>query len=128
MAEEVIAEVSNAADETIRIPRNVMGLLRQSYDSREKVLDWMVSIVVAVALVWAFRKELRGAIGASSDPQAGAAPSLQPNMDIGDAFSNRGILARVYTYNMPMSRNIIKRVGPSGTRPPQNPSATPSYP
>lgn len=128
MVDEIIAEVSGAADETIRIPRNVMGLLRQSYDSREKQLDWIISIVVTLALAWAFRKELKGALGVNPSVNAGLAPSQQPNMDIGDAFPNDGILARVYTYNMPMSRTIVRRVGPSGTRPPDDPSTAPSYP
>lgn len=122
----------SAVETATRIPANVMGLLRQSYDSREKALDWLLAIGVSVALVYCFRDEIRGFVGTpEAGPNAGAAPDPQPNQDIGTAFPfagpDGGRWPALYAYNMPPSRNIRSSVGPSGMMPPANPSLPPTY-
>lgn len=119
-----------AADETVRIPRNVMGLLRQSYDTREKVLDWALAFIVAGALAWAFKDEIRSMfLAPNPDPNAGKAPDPQPNVNLGSAFPGAGQSGgrwpALYAYAMPSSRDIRASVGPNGTRPPSNPSNPP---
>ena len=127
------ADFADAADETIRVPSNIMGLLRHSYDSREKVLDWMLAIGVVVALTFAFRDDLRSMLGVSGDvgPNAGRKAPPVPNQDIGTAFPNAGPSGgrwpALYNYNMPVSRDIRYGVGPSATRPPDNPSQPATY-
>lgn len=129
----VEADLDMAANQTIRVPSNIMGLLRQSYDSREKMLDWMLAIGVTVALVVAFRDELRSMLGVSGDagPNVGRRAPSVPNQDLGSAFPYAGRTGgrypALYAYNMPTSRNFRYGIGPSGTRPPDNPSTVATY-
>lgn len=125
---EIERDLGETAEATIRIPANTMKLLRQSYDTREKVLDWWLAVFVAGALVYAFRNELRGFVTPDTDPNAGKDPSMVPNQGVGDALPNRGINPMVYTYNLPPSRLIKERRGPSGTRKPFDPSGMPEFP
>jgi len=125
---DVEADLGNTAEQTIRIPANAMRLLRQSYDSREKVLDWWLAIFVTAALVYAFRDQLRGFVKPQADANAGRVDSMVPNQGVGDAFPNYGINPLIYTYNMPPSRFIKERRGPSGTRVPYSPSGGPAFP
>ena len=113
--------MSDVAEQTVRIPANVMGLLRQSYDTREKFLDWLLAIGVACALVYAFRDQLRGMVTSNPDPNAGRDPEPEPNM-----VTNFD--ADVYTINQPSTRNYINRPGPSATATPLNASRRPSFP
>jgi hypothetical protein len=119
---------------TERIPANIMGLLRQSYDSREKILDWVLAIGVTLALVYAFRDELQSLVGSpdQAGPNTGRSPEPQPNQNIAGAFPNAGTEGGrwpgLYAYNMPSSRDIRYTVGPSATAPPVNPSNPPEYP
>jgi hypothetical protein len=126
-----VADVGDAAaaagEQTIKIPSNVMGWLRQSYDSREKILDWSLAFIVAGLMVYTFRGPLLGMVWSIDDPNAGKADNPQPNMDVGDAFPNTGATSRIYTYNMPPSRDIRSDAGPSGTGVPRNPSRPPEY-
>src|ERR1700735_2038935 len=99
---EVIADLSATADETIRIPRNAMRLLRQSYDSQEKAKDWLLAIAVVGAMVYVFWDELRGFLP-NAGPNVGRQANYVPNQAVGDAFPNTEIQPRIYTYNMPAS-------------------------
>lgn len=126
-AAEVGAAAEAAGRETVRIPSNVMGLLRRSYDTREKMLDWLLAFVVAGVMIYAFRGPLLGFVWATSDPEEGKPDPPVPNSAVGQAFPNTGIPSRIYTYNMPSSRNYRNFPGPSGTRPPENPSCPPDY-
>lgn len=125
----VETELSQAGRQTVRIPQNIMSLLRQSYDSREKVLDWCLAFGVAGALVYVFRDELAAlARPPSVDPNAGRADEPIPNVDLATAFpANQRAQPSLYTYNMPVSRAIRYSVGPSGTMPPIDPSQPPDY-
>lgn len=112
-----------AARETIRIPSNVMGLLRESYDTRQKVLDWMLSIGVIAVLIWAFWEPLGSLFGGQD---------MKPSQNVsgvGGALPPRQTApANIYTYNLPSSRRMIRTgVGPTGTRPPNNPSNPPGF-
>lgn len=112
--------------EAIRIPSNIMGLLRQSYDSREKALDWVLAFAVAGTLVYVFRDDLRGLIyGPPGDPDAGRADSQQPSQDVGGAFPQAGRRPDLYTYNMPSSRVLRQGRTVSATPPPTDPSSVP---
>jgi hypothetical protein len=130
--ETTIEDTAAGAEETIRIPRNIMALLRESYDTREKALDWILALVVCSALVWAFRDELTTMFWGDTGPNAGTDPEPQPNQNLGSAFPNAGPSGgrwpALYAYNMPVSRNIRNSAGPSATSPPGNPSLPPSYP
>jgi hypothetical protein len=124
---EVIAELNATADETIRIPRNAMRLLRQSYDSQEKVKDWLLAIAVVGAMVFVFRNQLMGLLP-NAGPNVGRHDNYVPNQKVGDAFPNTEVQPRIYTYNMPPSRSVRHDRGPSATRPPSNPSCPPGFP
>ena len=119
-----------AADEVIKVPAGLMGLLRQSYDTREKVLDWMLSFAVVWVMVILFRQQLTEMWGQRNlGPNAGRKDNLVPNQDLASMIGAVGdIPPGIYTYNMPSSRMIRYARGPSGTRVPSDPSATPVYP
>ena len=137
MSETVGAQVETPiggaeASETIRVPRNVMSMLRQSYDSREKVLDWLLAFAVVGCLVYIFRDQLRACLwplpSASDGPNAGRTDNSQPNQNVAGAFPQQAKRPELFTYNMPSSRHGRYGVGPSGTRPPDNPSNPPVFP
>lgn len=127
-------DIAAAADHAVRVPAGIMALLRQSYDSREKVLDWLLAIGVVAALVWAFRDDIRSSIGITSatDPNLGRTDPAVPSMDVRGAFPGAGRTGgrwpALYAYNMPASRAFRYAAGPSGTRPPTDPSVPPDYP
>jgi hypothetical protein len=119
-----------AADEVIKVPAGLMGLLRQSYDTREKVLDWMLSFAVVWVMVILFRQQLTEAWGQRDlGPNVGREDSLVPNQNLASMIGAADdIPPGIYTYNMPSSRMLKHSRGPSGTRVPTDPSATPVYP
>lgn len=129
----VTDDLGDAADKTIRVPANLMHFIRQSYDTREKMLDWMLAIGVTAALTYAFRDELRTLIGITNnvDANTGRDDNPVPNQDIGSAFPHAGTTGgrwpALYNYNMPTSRRIRYDAPPSGTRPPDNPSHVATY-
>lgn len=124
----VEAELAAAADGTIRVPRNVMALLRQSYDTREKALDWILAIGVAATMAYVFWPQMVGWYRDGSGPNAGRDPSPQPSQDVAGAFPVQRANASVYTYNMPASRTIRYRPGPNATKVPNDPSRQPTFP
>ncbi len=123
---EVIADLNATAEETIRIPRNAMRLLRQSYDSQEKTKDWLLAIAVVGAMVYVFRDQLMGLLP-NAGPNVGRHDHYVPNQAVGDAFPNTEIQPRIYTYNLPPSRAVKFGIGPSMTPAPRNPSNPPLY-
>jgi len=141
MAAEALAGAADAAlqesEHVVRVPANMMRLLRESYDTRQKQLDWWLALAVAGALCWAFRDQLMGIVGLSdATANAGAYPHMKPNQDIGQAFptpsgatgAGRGTVWNGYTYNLPPSRQLKEARGPSATRQPWSPSLAPSFP
>lgn len=122
MSETIEGAASEAAGRTIRVPANIMGLLRQSYDTREKVLDWMLAIGVTAALAYAYGDEIRGWL-AAPEPDAPA-----PNADVGGAFDASIRKPEIYTYNMPVSRRARYGPGPSAVSPPADPGQPPAFP
>lgn len=115
--------LTDTADATVRVPANIMSLLRQSYDSREKVLDWILAITVAGLMVLVFRENLSEILFPDAGPNAGRADEPVPNQALASAFPYAGRSTdRLYTYNLPPSRDIRYARGPSATRPPGNPS------
>lgn len=123
----VETDLADTATETVRIPAGVMGLLRQSYDTREKVLDWCLAIGVTAALTFMFRDTIMTWFVPDPDPNAGRADAPQPSQDVRGAFPFKGFGTDIYTYNMPVSRRIKWGIGPSGTAPPTDPSAPPAF-
>lgn len=130
---DITDDLGDAADKTVRVPANLMHFIRASYDSREKILDWMMALGVTAALAYAFRDELRTLIGVTGniDPNAGRDPNPVPNQDIPSAFPHAGPVGgrwpALYNYNMPTSRRIRYDAPPSGTRPPDNPSRVATF-
>ncbi len=131
--ESTTEAVATEGGRLVRVPANIMGLLRQSYDTREKVLDWCLAIGAAATMAYVFRDEIgtlfSGALPDLSDgPDAGRTDDMQPNQNVSGALPpfNR-LRASLYSYNLPPSRAIRYGVGPSGTMPPSNPADTPSY-
>lgn len=115
------AAASAAATKTIELPSNLMGILRESYDSRQKVLDWMLSLAVVAICVWAFW----GPLSALRTDKR-----ITPSQDVDDALPNvfkQPVPSNIYTYNLPSSRKIKQGIGPSATRRPLNPSHPPSF-
>lgn len=117
------AAANEAATQTVRLPANLMGILRESYDSRQKVLDWMLSIAVVVVAVYAFWPTLKDLLNSEK--------IITPSQDVAGALPDvfaQPVPASIYTYNMPSSRSKIRTgIGPSATRPPVNPSRPPSF-
>ena len=62
MSDTVEQEVSGAANQVVRVPRNMLAMIRQSYDTREKVLDWCLAFAVALCLMYVFRDQLSAMI------------------------------------------------------------------
>lgn len=120
--------LSDAADAGVRIPANIYGLIRQSYDTREKILDWMLAIGTVAVLAWAFRDQIRTVVWPydNADPDTGRTDPPVPNQDVSGAFPT-GRRSDLYTYNLPYCRTSREGVGPSGTRPPLNPALPPAF-
>lgn len=118
----MVAEtVEKVANETARVPGNLMRLLEHSYGTRERQLDWLLALVAVSATVFAFWPQLRGAIYP-------AAKNLRPNDDVAGALP-ADPSARYMTYNLPPARtNIAHRRGPTMVPIPNNPSYTPAFP
>lgn len=108
----------NVEEETVAIPANIMGLLRQSYDSREKMLDWLLAIATVGVVVAVFWPQLR-AISGRKD--------MLPNDNVSGALPNKGGYTDYLTYNLPPTRQLRARIGPSVTRIPFPPGSGPWY-
>lgn len=129
MVDAIETNLSETSAETIRVPRNIMGLLRQSYDTRERVLDWMLALFVAGALVLMFRDQIWACFIGDPSANAGRDDEPIPSQDINSAIPpQNSTVAKLYTYNMPSSRSIKFRAGPSMTPPPSDPSQPPLFP
>ena len=124
----MVDTIEGTTESVVRIPANAMSLLRQSYDSRQKVLDWMLAIGVAGAMCWAFKAELRGFLTSPINVNTGRDDDIVPNMAVREARNFGDAGQGQYTYNLPASRALPFRVAPSGTRAPNNPSDAPSFP
>lgn len=126
---ESLGQAADAAEgETIRVPRNIMGLLRQSYDSREKMLDWILAFAVAIALVLMFRDQIMACFITDPGPNAGRDDPPVPSQNVDEAIPPEDQTnARLYTYNMPVSRKIRYFPGPSANPPPLDPSMPPRF-
>ena len=121
-------DAGRLAKDTIRIPAGVMGMLQQSYSTRERQLDWLLAIVAVGATMYAFWDQIAGACGYAGKVGAGTEiPDHRPNEDVTSALP-RDPSAKLYNYNMPASRNMAWRRGPSMNPIPNNPSFTPAYP
>lgn len=125
IVDETKTALGDSYEEVVKIPSGVMNLIRQSYDSRERVLDWMLALSVAGALIYVFRAQISGMITPPKDPNAGKT-DMVPNQDVKNAVCDSNMRppkANIYTYNMPRSRSeIASRIGPSSVRIPFNPA------
>jgi hypothetical protein len=127
MSEAVSQTLNSTYEETVRIPSGVMQLVRQSYDTRDKVLDWMLAIFVAGALIYVFRAPLMAMVKPDLSINAGKV-DVVPDNAICEAVGNGQPVGKIYTYNMPQSRqNIASRIGPSSVRMPYNPGYGPQF-
>ena len=127
MSDDVAQAATAAERQTVRLPANLMALVRQSYDSREKVLDWMLALGVVGSLAWVFRDQLKGWCTLDPGPNAGRADEPQPNQDVAGAFRPACARPDLYTYNMPPARNVRFSIGPTMSPPPSNPASPPGY-
>jgi hypothetical protein len=121
---EVIADTYK---DVVHIPSGVMDLVRQSYDSRERVLDWMLAIAVVGVLLYLmgpkFNLSFTKLVGVNADKI-----DLMPNQDVAAAVGTNQPVETIYTYNMPIARrNIAYNVGPTSVRKPFNPKFGPQY-
>lgn len=129
---EAAEAARETARETVRVPANLMSLVRQSYDSREKVLDWLLAIAAAATMAYVFRGQITAFFVPTgiTDPNTGN--DCEPLPDTGPAALNEafptGTRVDLYTYNLPRSRNIRYSVGPSANGVPGNPSSNPTFP
>ncbi len=134
MADDLGSAAEGAYEETVRIPSGVMRLVRASYDSRERVLDWCLAFAVVAALCWAFRDQIMACVMVSSDTNAGRHDPLVPSEDVDGALPLSGVVAPsmptrdLYSWNMPPSRTIAFQRGPSATRRPWNPGMGGQFP
>lgn len=118
------------AGATIRLPANMLGMLREAYGSREKTLDWIIAGIVTVTMIWVFWGTWKaGAVG--GDVNAGRVDNFVPNMDVDGAFpKDNGVVVptNLLTYNMPVSRRQAYQRGPSMVNLPRNPSYPAAFP
>jgi len=130
MTDAIEIDLDETAADTIRVPRNIMGLLRRSYDTREKVLDWMLAIFVATALAWMFRDQFVSLFWVTDPtPNAGRDDPPIPSQNVNEALDpGNEIPARVYTYNLPKSRTTKYFPGPSSNTIPTDPSQPARFP
>jgi hypothetical protein len=116
-------------DEIFKVPTGVMDLVRKSYDTRQRVLDWTLAIMIVTLIAFTFRAQLAAFYSSCTNANAGKT-DLAPNMNVKEAVGKTGQkVENLYTYNMPPARKLIaSRVGPSSVRVPLNPSTGPLYP
>lgn len=121
-------DLAATADATVRVPANIYALLRQSYDTREKILDWMLAIGTVATMAYVFRDQIRTTLWPydNADPDTGRADPPTPNQDVAGAFPT-GRRCDLYTYNLPYSRTARQGIGPTATRPPLNPALPPAF-
>jgi hypothetical protein len=126
--EQIGAAADAAATETVRVPRDLLAHFRQTYDTREKLLDWMLAAGVVAALLWAFRDELWSSWGwGEAGVNAGRAGPSQPTQDTSGLACSSATRPDLYNYNAPFSRYLRYAIGPAGTAPPGNPSLPPAF-
>lgn len=128
MSDALNTSLDAAEGETIRVPRNLMGYIRRSYDTREKVLDWMLAIFVAITLAWMFQDEIKSWLVPDGGINAGRDDGPQVNQDTEGAIPTGGAeqtQAEMYTYNQPATRQIRYAAPPTGAFVPRNPSLPP---
>ena len=110
-------DAGRASEEILRIPAGVMNLLRQSYSTREKVLDWLLAGAVAAVALYAAWPMLKRRRLDQTD--------MVPNQDVKGALGAAGsvdtVYKQTYTYNLPPGRRIAHRVGPSPYSAPRPP-------
>lgn len=122
----VETDLSDAATASVRVPGDILQLVRQSYDTRQKALDWLLALSVAGALVWAFQDELKAWIWpANLPPDAGRDATPQPNQDVAGAYPFYGRGPDRLSYNLPPSRSLQYGRVQSAVGLPSNPSAPP---
>ena len=110
--------VGRASEEVLRIPAGVMNLLRQSYSTRETVLDWMLAAAVVAVCAYAVWPMLKRPRLDKTD--------MKPNQDVKEAVGGvDSIYKRTYTYNLPPGRRVAHRVGPSPFSAPRPPIVGP---
>jgi hypothetical protein len=63
----VESDLSAAAESGVRLPANIMGMLREAYAERENALDWLLASVVVVVMGVVYWKVVRNPIGPMSD-------------------------------------------------------------
>lgn len=127
MSESVASLADQTSEQVIRLPSGVVRLVRQSIDSRERVLDWMLALAVAGTMLYVFWDQVCGLVNPSKSVNAGLGDT-QPNYD-GKTMGGDGIqsVSTFITYNMPSSRKFAQRVGPSNIRIPDNPQNGPQF-
>jgi hypothetical protein len=127
MVDDIADLADNATEQVIRLPSGVVRLVRQSIDSRERVLDWMLAFAVAGTMLYVFWDQVCGLVAPSKSANAGLTDS-QPNYD-GKTMGGDGVksVSTFINYNMPSSRRFANRVGPSNIRIPDNPQNGPQF-
>ena len=113
--------IEQGYEEVVKIPSGVMGLVRKSYDTREKILDWMLAIAVVSVLVYLFHDKIKFPLRPSTYNVNLGKQDMVPTQDAEEALKTEHATKNVYTYNMPASRAIKEHIGPSGVRIPFNP-------
>lgn len=126
MSESIAADLNETTEQVVRLPSGVLRLVRESYDSRERVLDWMLAFFVSGALIYVFWDQLSSLASPSKSANAGL-PDVIPNNDIKNAVGNGQPVGNYFTYNMPTSRQYASRIGNANTRIPFNPADGPQY-
>jgi hypothetical protein len=125
MSETISSATNEAYEQVINIPSGVMDLVRKSYDTRDKVLDWMLAVGVVATLVYVFWNQICSLLPSALDKY-----DIMPNQDVTGALGKTPCqpVSNIYTYNMPPARkNISDRVGPSSVRVPTNPGNGPQF-
>jgi hypothetical protein len=125
MVEVVQTATNEAYEQVVNIPSGVMDLVRKSYDTRDKVFDWLLAIGVTGTLVYVFWDQICGLL-----PSAIGKYDIMPNQDVTGALGKTPCqpVSNIYTYNMPPARkNIADRIGPASVRVPYNPGTGPQF-
>jgi hypothetical protein len=111
--------MADVETEVLKVPAGVMRMLEQSYGTRERQLDWLLAIIAVGATTFAFWPQLKGCIWPLPK-------DMKPNDEVTQIPKHPG--ARVMTYNLPPSRALAVRRGPTVVPIPNNPSFSPTFP
>ncbi len=101
-------------------------LLERQLRARSAFLDWTLAFAIAACVIWLMRAQLIARLETGHAHRHGMQPNQDTDtIDAGGAAAGAAPLALLY--NVPSTRMLPLRRMPSGSAPPSDPSAPPSF-